>query len=577
MIEPKPTIRGRRLKRRILALLAALLVFVVGVFLSSVYVIEQRTRQAGFQASVAAVQTSMHQRMETATGLMRAVTAALFANQDMAAALAAQDRVALARRAGPVFAGLRRDHGVTHLYFTQPDLVNLLRLHDHDHHGDLIDRHTTRRAAATGDTVSGIELGPLGTLTLRSVAPWRWQRETIGYVELGMEIEPILTETATSLSVHLFAFVDKARLDRERWERGQALLGRATAWAAWQDHVLAARSHHRMLPDTESRLVRTLSGRADDAGIARLPLRDAGGQIIGQLVVIDDRGDDADTFAQWLTLATLLSVGAGTVVFVLFSRSLAVVENDYRRQHDLEHRLLRISSEQQRLVQVEKLSAVGRMIGEIAHQLNNPLVGVVSMAQLADRSVGDPERLRPLLADIRKAGQDCSLFVKRMLDFTKASCFDRKPGDLCAILDEALALFRQSGGQRVAVETRLPDQPANLAVDAILMRHVLFNLLTNAAQAMGGHGHVLVTLDRSTDQDGRPGWRLVVEDDGPGLSPEVMDHLFIPFFTTHPEGTGLGLAVVMHIVLLHDGTVEGVNRTDGCSGARFALWLPEDA
>jgi C4-dicarboxylate-specific signal transduction histidine kinase len=78
---------------------------------------------------------------------------------------------------------------------------------------------------------------------------------------------------------------------------------------------------------------------------------------------------------------------------------LTRVEQDYRRQHDLEHQLLRLNAQHSRILQLEKLSALGTMVGSIAHQLNNPLVGVVNLAQLAEREAGDPQRIRDLLRE----------------------------------------------------------------------------------------------------------------------------------------------------------------------------------
>ena len=89
--------------------------------------------------------------------------------------------------------------------------------------------------------------------------------------------------------------------------------------------------------------------------------------------------------------------------------------------------MLRLDTEHRRILQLEKLSALGTMVGGIAHQLNNPLVGVVNLAQLAEREADDPARTRELLGEIRSAGEDCRAFVKRMLEFSKVSCFESKP------------------------------------------------------------------------------------------------------------------------------------------------------
>ncbi len=103
--------------------------------------------------------------------------------------------------------------------------------------------------------------------------------------------------------------------------------------------------------------------------------------------------------------------------------------------------MLRFNTEYSRILQLEKLSALGTMVGSIAHQLNNPLVGVVNLAQLAERGVDDPIRTRELLGDIRSAGEDCHTFVKRMLAFSKVSCFESKPTPMAALIEDTVCCF----------------------------------------------------------------------------------------------------------------------------------------
>lgn len=573
--------RGRRIKSSILITFSAVVLFVVGAFLFTVYYIERHARETDLRESAEAVENLLRQKLEQEAMAMHAVVMALASNRETEAALVARDRAALLRVMEPLYRSLRTMHQVTHLYFTDPRLVNLVRLHEPDQHGDTINRFTTLRARDRGETVTGLELGPLGTLTLRMVTPWFRGTEVLGYVELGQEIEQLLRDIRATLGVELLAYVSKRFLSREQWEHGQRLHQRTGDWDASATHVLVARTPEASAPSLERHIGTILAG-ADGlqvhAGgrslyLAGVPLTNAAGDEIGRLVVVRDvsRLDTAVQRSLWL--ATLVSVVAGLVVFAFFRRALLRVERDYAHQHELERQLLRMSSEHQRMVQVEKLSAIGTMIGEIAHQLNNPLVGVVNMAQLAERAADDPPRVRRLLAEIRHAGQDCSAFVSRMLGFTKVSRFQRQATDVVALVNEAVSLFRQSGGRRVEVALQLPDQ-ASFEVDPVLLRHALFNLLANAGQALEGQGRVWLALaPQPSSLDATPGWLFTVEDDGPGLSPQVQQHLFEPFFTTRAEGTGLGLPVVLHVALVHGGWVEAANRSEG--GARFTLWLPE--
>lgn len=575
--------RGRRLKLSILASFAAVVCFVMAAFLVTVYVIEQQTRERELAARLHAVEALLHQKVDKEAGLMHAVVMALSGNAEVEAAFATTDRSALARLIAPLFEDIRTEHGITHLYFTDGDLVNILRLHERRQYGDIINRHTTLRARDTGETMHGVELGPLGTLTLRMVTPWRQGERLLGYVELGQEIESLLEDTAGILGVDLVAFVDKRYLARGPWERGQSLLGREGRWEQFPAFALVAQTMQDVPPAVRRRFTEVLNGgEAAEVKVggrsffvAGVPLPDAADRPIGRILVVQDVTEFEATFRNSLAAAMVVSILAGGLVFFSFRKSLARVEADYRGQHDLEHQLLRMSADHQRMVQVEKLSAVGTMMGEIAHQLNNPLVGVVNMAQLAERHAEDPARVRSLLAEIRRAGQDCRAFVQRMLGFTKVSCFDPRPTEVATVIEEAVALFHQSAGRRVAVELRTPEPAVVFNLDPILLRHAIFNLLANAGQAMGGAGSIRVAVEpAAADESGRSGWFIAVEDEGPGLPDDVREKLFTPFFTTRAEGTGLGLPVVLHVALLHEGRVEAANRPEG--GARFAIWLPNE-
>lgn len=571
---------GRRVRVSILASFAALVSFVVASFLVSVYLLEGKTHDAELARTVHAVDMLLRQKLEKEAALMQAVVATMAVNPAIADALDAGARDRLSTLVGPLFARLRDMHGLTHLYFTDAELVNLLRMHEPGWYGDTINRLTTLRARQTGSTVHGIEFGLLGTLTLRTVVPWQKDGRRVGYVELGEEIEHVLRDIGDILDVGLIALVEKPFLSREQWQRGRTLLGKSGDWSDFESLALVGHTGDVSPQRLGAHLAAITPGASSEIELggrtlylAALPITDAGERRVGRLVLVRDVTALTRTFRQSLILATLVSSGAGVAVFLFFAAALGRVEQTYRRQHELEHQLLRLNAESQRMVQVEKLSALGTMIGEIAHQLNNPLVGVVNMAQLAERHADDPQRLRQLLERIRSAGSDCRAFVQRMLEFSKVSSSERRPIDLRHVVQEAASLFRQSTGRRVSLSLDLPDAAVIIPVDAVLLRHALFNLLTNAAQAVADDGAVVVALHPCCSTDGSDGWRLSVTDNGPGFPPELADKLFTPFFTTRRDGTGLGLPVVQHVALVHDGTVSAANRPEG--GAEFAVWLPQ--
>lgn len=264
-----------------------------------------------------------------------------------------------------------------------------------------------------------------------------------------------------------------------------------------------------------------------------------------------------------------VSIGGLLLYIALFGLFRAVI----RRQREAESQLSKLSSEHERIVQMEKLSAVGTMVGEIAHQINNPLVGVLNLAQLAERQPGNPEPTRALLADIRRAGEHCSTFVRRMLDFTRLPRAERQRTVLQDVVRETIELVRQASADSPSVKLDMPVEPVVVLADPVLIRHAIFNLLQNATQMSPANMPVEVSLTAEAVTGTKPAaWRVSVRDHGPGIDPAAREKLFAPFFSTRPDGIGLGLSVCEHIVMMHGGHIVAANDPGG--GAVFSLLLP---
>lgn len=572
----------RRVKAAFIWPFAIVLTFILAAFVTAAYFLEVQVRDRALADRVTAVSKLVTQKLDKDTNLMQAVLQAMMGNAALEAAFAQRDRLAVQREVAPLFETLRNAHRITHLYFNGPDLVNILRLHSPDEFGDVIDRTTTVQARRQDKAIHGLELGALGTLTLRLVAPWHSATGVLGYVEMGEEIGYLVQEIHDSLAVDLFVLVDKQFLPAEQWHNGLTLLKRQGNWDRFAQRVMVAQTAAQVpaaLSDAQLLTLRAGGSEVFNEGgrslhLAMLPLEDASGRRIGDLVVMRDIGALQQTFLRSVLMVTLFGLVLGAFVLALFYFALDRVERDYQRQHDLEHQLLRLGNEHERILQIEKLSALGTMVGEIAHQLNNPLVGVVNLAQLAAREADDPERTRELLTEIRRAGEDCHAFIASMLRFSKVSKFECHPTDVVQVVQETVLMFRQTVRRQIPVAQAFPEQAVVLMADPILLRHALFNLLVNAAQATDGEGAIVITLQmRPHPETGAAGWLLAVRDHGKGIAPEILSKVFTPFFTTRREGTGLGLPVVQHVALLHQGFVSVENLTEG--GTQFAIWLPQ--
>ena len=294
----------------------------------------------------------------------------------------------------------------------------------------------------------------------------------------------------------------------------------------------------------------------------------ANAQASGVLALYRSPQELNKTIQDGMLLLWLVTGLGGTILFFALNSLFRAV---YFRQRQAESQFAKLSTDHERLVQVEKLSAMGQMVSEIAHQLNNPLVGVVNLAELAERETDNPPQTKDLLSEIRKAGNHCRDFVQRMLRFSHVAHSEPQLVELKSVVRETITFFQQTVGGNPTVRFEAPDGDVMMEADPVLIRHALFNLIHNASLAKPG-GTVVIML--SLEHRGSlAGWRLAVADSGPGLLPEVADKLFTPFFTTRPGGTGLGLTVAQHIILQHGGSIHAENQLAG--GALFIIWLPE--
>lgn len=289
--------------------------------------------------------------------------------------------------------------------------------------------------------------------------------------------------------------------------------------------------------------------------------------VVGVLSLYRDPHDLNRTIQQGLLVLWTVVGGGGIILFLVLYKVFNLV---YARQQAAESNLSKLTSEHERIVQIEKMSAMGELVGEIAHQLNNPLVGVINLTQLAEREAHDPQRVSELLAEVRKAGTECRDIVQRILRINQISRSTLQPTDMQALVQDTITFCHQSIDLRHGVDFTAPAEKIMINGDPVLLRQALFNLIHNAVLAApDAPVHVALALEA---REKVAGIRLSVTDGGPGFDSATAARLFKPFFTTRPTGTGLGLSVAQHIVMKHGGVVLAENLPEG--GARFSIWLP---
>lgn len=219
--------------------------------------------------------------------------------------------------------------------------------------------------------------------------------------------------------------------------------------------------------------------------------------------------------------------------------------------------------------QNERLTMMGKVAGRVAHELNNPLDGILRYVNLSLRALDtQPDKAREYLQHCRDGLMRMVKIVGEMLEFSRGAHlpFENKPLDKVA--EAALAAMT---GVLDGVEVRLERDFIGVApaVKSEAMFQVFCNLIKNAADAMGGAGTLTVRLARNTDS-----WQAVFRDTGGGFDPALAEDIFKPFFTTKPvgRGTGLGLAICRDILEKLNGRITAENIPGGCE---FVVVLPE--
>ncbi|MBW1712240.1 MAG: PAS domain-containing protein [Deltaproteobacteria bacterium] len=226
---------------------------------------------------------------------------------------------------------------------------------------------------------------------------------------------------------------------------------------------------------------------------------------------------------------------------------------------------------QQAVIESEKLAAIGKLAGSVAHEINNPLTGILTFAEelLLDAKPGDPA-VEDYEVIIREALR-CRRIVSDVLDFVRIRPSQRKSMDINLVIERALSLVQgQAPFQDVTLDRQMtPDLPL-VRLDPDQMQQVFLNIVINAAEAMNNGGRLTIRSGLSADGSSV---QVELQDEGPGIPPDKMEEIFEPFYSTKSHtGNGLGLSVVKSIVDQHGGTIEVESELG--QGSVFIVSLP---
>ncbi|MFZ5758229.1 MAG: sensor histidine kinase [Thermodesulfobacteriota bacterium] len=230
----------------------------------------------------------------------------------------------------------------------------------------------------------------------------------------------------------------------------------------------------------------------------------------------------------------------------------------------------RLQDYEQQLVQSERMATAGKMAAGLAHEVRNPLTSIKMFVQVLLNRLRDQPDNREMVAALLREIERLERIIDQLVERARPSEPARRPGAINEQLTEVLALAGPAlEAAAVTLESRLaPDLPS-LCYDGEKMKQVFWNLLINSREAMGKGGGIEVI-----SQPGPGGVTITVADSGPGIPEEAIEECFASFYTTKPEGLGLGLSTSRDIVERHGGTLTLANRPGG--GLVATIFLPAD-
>ncbi|HIJ77832.1 MAG: ATP-binding protein [Desulfobulbaceae bacterium] len=300
----------------------------IGGFIASFYSFQHNVTMKMTRRSLDNFNEIFNGQLVNDARMMGATIDTLLHNEIISAALQAQDRELLLNQTSSLFNELNSTHKITHLYFTGPDRRIILRAHKPDIFGDEVKRFTTLKAEQTGLQSSGIELGPLGTLTLRVVVPFYQDNRLLGFVELGEEIESIIDKLHETIGIEIYVFLQKKLLNRHDFEIGMQMVNREINWDRFPSLILIDQTLN-IFPDFLADFLSsqddfplsfanevTLNRRSYRVGM--VPINDVGSIPVGKMFVLNDITGQKIFFNKAISYITILSGLICAVMFFLF-------------------------------------------------------------------------------------------------------------------------------------------------------------------------------------------------------------------------------------------------------------------
>lgn len=592
--------KAENIKIRILAPVFLALLTVAVIAISNIHHSQSNLIQVNAKTKVARTQDLLQLLLDKNTELLSSLNSSVRRDKKLQRDWLNKDKQALLQKALPVFNEIKTKHGVSHFYFMTTDSKCFLRVHQPDRYGDFINRLTMQKAIRTGAMGAGVELGPLGTLTLRVVFPWHINGKLAGYIELGQEIDHAITDLHKLLGLELVLMVKKNLLDRARWQHTMQKMGRDSDWHQFKGLVIidstmkkapelergAYNNHmasHQQNTYEPNLHITSVNGQAFIAGF--IPLIDAGENDVGEIFILSDITAEQSALGSFTFILVVTTTLVMLVVFVLFYRYIGHIEQRLIRSR--QQILKESQAREAALLKAKKVAEEtnqlkNQFLANISHELRTPMNGVMGMLQVLDDTQLSDEQNQYIRIALDSSHTLLKL-INDLLDFSKMESgkltFEQRIIDLHKTVNETVdSLTGEAHKKGLEISCRIdPDVPVQITADPYRLVQVLNNLIVNAIK-FTRQGMINVHLGLATPEHGKNTLFFEIIDTGIGIPQNLQETIFNSFSqadgsaTRNFGGAGLGLAISKKIIEQAGGQI-GVKSTPG-EGSCFYFTLP---
>jgi len=327
--------KNENIKTRIIIPMILVTAFLISISLVGGYQLQNSSIDRSVHQHISGVHSLYKELLWEEAQVMNGQIDFLKTDKALLKAFLFKDRESLSDKSQDLFERMRSKYRITHFYFHGTDKICFLRVHSPGRHGDLIDRITLDGAISSGTPVHGIELGPLGTFTLRVVHPWVVDGKLEGYIELGMEIEHVTQFIKQALNVELLVLIEKNFLKKNDWESGLKIINRRGDWDQFRKFVAIDQTiegspildekiaSHQM--DDKSIFTTEFGGRHYKGSFK--DLIDAGGHRIGEIISLVDITASRTNLLRLVYLISGLSLIIGSGLILFFNNYVGRIQN----------------------------------------------------------------------------------------------------------------------------------------------------------------------------------------------------------------------------------------------------------